>query len=123
MPNRESFHTCRRSRALARARVRCSGDAWWVEVTGRWSRDKTRIDRTQERPTDGYQSFSVYAGADLARFAKVLQPYRLTIGIDNVTDQTYRNPVTRELVGFPISPTNPLLEPGRSLTINLTAAF
>ncbi len=95
----------------------------WVEASGRWSRDKTRIDRTQERPKDGYQVFGLYAGGDLARFGKAFAPYRLTIGVDNITDKQYVNPVTRELVGFPVSPTNPLIEPGRSLTINLTAAF
>jgi hemoglobin/transferrin/lactoferrin receptor protein len=99
------------------------GDKWWIEATGRWSQDKTRIDRTQERPTDGYQVFGVYAGTNLYRFGKTLAPYRLTVGIDNITDERYVNPVTRELIGFPVSPTNPLIEPGRSLTINLTAAF
>jgi hemoglobin/transferrin/lactoferrin receptor protein len=99
------------------------GDTWWVEAAGRWSRDKTRIDRTQERPADGYQVFGIYAGGDLAPFGRALAPYRLTIGIDNITDERYVNPVTRELIGFPVSPTNPLIEPGRSLTINLTAAF
>lgn len=108
---------------LVALRRTAPSDAWWVEASGRWSRDKTRIDRTQERPTDGYQAFGLYAGADLSRFGKALQPYRLTVGVDNITDEAYRNPVTRELVGFPVSPTNPLLEPGRSLTINLTAAF
>ena len=108
---------------LVALRRTASGGVWWVEAAGRWSRDKTRIDRTQERPTEGYQVFGVYAGADLARFGKVFAPYRLTIGVDNITDEAYRNPVTRELVGFPLSPTNPLLEPGRSLTINLTAVF
>jgi hemoglobin/transferrin/lactoferrin receptor protein len=108
---------------LVALRHTAPGDGWWVEATGRWSRDKTRIDRTQERPTDGYQVLGVYAGADLSRFREALKPYRLTVGIDNITNETYRNPVTRELVGFPLSPTNPLIEPGRSLTINLTATF
>jgi hemoglobin/transferrin/lactoferrin receptor protein len=108
---------------LVALRHTAPGGGWWVEATERWSKDKTRVDRTQERPTDGYQVFGVYAGADLSRFGKALGPYRLTVGIDNITDKAYRNPVTRELVGFPLSPTNPLLEPGRSLTINLTAAF
>jgi hemoglobin/transferrin/lactoferrin receptor protein len=47
----------------------------------------------------------------------------LTVGIENLTDKAYRLPASRELVGFPILNTNPLLEPGRSLTINLTAEF
>mgnify|MGYP003575081405 CR=1 FL=1 len=95
----------------------------WLELTGRWSLDKNRIDPTQERRTDGYQTLSIYGGTDLARWSPMLKSYRLTVGIDNLTDEEYVNPVTRELIGFPITGTNPLLEPGRSLTINLTAGF
>ena len=95
----------------------------WLELTERWSRDKTRIDPTQERPTDGYQVFSIYGGIDLGRFQPLLKSYRLTVGVDNLTDKAYRSPVTKELIGFPVTFTNPLLEPGRSLTINLTAGF
>src|SRR4029077_3077061 len=31
------------------------GDGFWLEAAGRWSQDKTRIDKTQERPTAGYE--------------------------------------------------------------------
>lgn len=99
------------------------GDSYWLELSGRWSRDKTRVDPTQERRTDGYQALSLYGGADLERLSPMLKAYRITVGIDNLTDEAYVNPVTRELVGFPVTRTNPVLEPGRSLTINLTAGF
>jgi len=96
---------------------------FWTELTDRWSRDKTRIDPTQERRTDGYHVFSLYSGTDLGRFRPELKAYRLTVGVENLTDKAYRLPASRELVGFPVLDTNPLLEPGRSLTINLTAEF
>jgi hemoglobin/transferrin/lactoferrin receptor protein len=96
---------------------------YWLELAGRWSRDKTRIDPTQERPTDGYQTLSVYGGTDLARWVPLLKSYRLTVGIENLADEVYVNPATRELIGFPRTGTNPVVEPGRSLTINLTAEF
>ena len=99
------------------------GAGKWLEATVRWSQDKTRIDKTQERPTDGYQVFGVYGGMDLARFAPRLKSYRLTVGIDNLTDKAYTSPATRELIGFPRSATNPVLEPGRSLTVNVVAGF
>ena len=67
--------------------------------------------------------FSIYGGIDLGRFQPLLKSYRLTVGVDNLTDKAYRSPVTKELIGFPVTFTNPLLEPGRSLTINLTAGF
>lgn len=95
----------------------------WLELSLRWSRDKTRIDPSQERKTDGFQSLSLYAGIDLGRYQPLLKAYRLTVGIDNLTDQAYVLPATRENTGFPRSPTNPLLEPGRSLSINITAGF
>lgn len=95
----------------------------WVELTGRWSTDKTRIDPTQERSIDGYEVFSLYGGIDLSRFQPMLKSYRLTVGIDNLTDKLYRSPATREIAGFPRTFTNPLVEPGRSLSINITAGF
>jgi hemoglobin/transferrin/lactoferrin receptor protein len=103
--------------------VRHTWNDVWLEVADRWSKDKTRIDRTQERPTDGYQTLNIYSGFDLSRIQPMLKSYRLNIGIENLTDKAYVLPATRELIGFPVSPTNPLLEPGRSLTINLTATF
>lgn len=66
---------------------------------------------------------SLYAGLDLGRYQPWLKAYRITAGIDNLTDQSYVLPATRENTGFPRSPTNPLLEPGRSLSINITAGF
>ena len=95
----------------------------WVELTARWSSDKTRINPTQERPIDGYQVFSLYGGIDLSRFQPMLKSYRLTVGIDNLTDKAYRSPVTKESLGFPRTFTNSLIEPGRSLSINITAGF
>lgn len=98
-------------------------DGFWLEAAGRWSQDKTRIDKTQERPTAGYEVFSLYSGIDLGRFQPGLKAYRLTIGIENLTDKAYVNPVSKELIGFPQTNKNPLQEPGRSLTINFTAGF
>ena len=96
---------------------------WWLEAATRWSRDKDRIDRSQERPTGGYEVWSLYGGVDLGRWSPRLDAYRLTVGIDNLTDEAYVSPATRELLAFPRSPTNPLLEPGRSLTVNFTSGF
>jgi hemoglobin/transferrin/lactoferrin receptor protein len=98
-------------------------DAYFVELADRWSRDKTRIDRTQERPTDGYQVLNFYAGADLGRLQPRLKAYRVTLGVENLTDKAYVSPVTRELIAFPVTFTNPLIEPGRSFSVNFTAGF
>jgi hemoglobin/transferrin/lactoferrin receptor protein len=95
----------------------------WLELTARWSQDKTRINPTQERPTDGYQAFSLYGGLDLGRYQPRLKSYRLSVGVENLTNKAYRSSVTKELIGFPRTFTNPLIEPGRSLNINITAGF
>jgi hemoglobin/transferrin/lactoferrin receptor protein len=108
---------------LIALRQNLPGNGFWIEAAGRWSLDKTRIDKTQERPTAGYDVFSIYSGIDLGRFRPGLKAYRMVIGIDNLTDKAYVNPVTKELIGFPQTSRNPLLEPGRSLTINFTAGF
>jgi hemoglobin/transferrin/lactoferrin receptor protein len=97
--------------------------ATWLELTARWSQDKTRINPTQERPTDGYQAFSLYGGLDLGRYQPRLKSYRLSVGVENLTNKAYRSSVTKELIGFPRTFTNPLIEPGRSLNINITAGF
>jgi len=96
---------------------------YWVEAATRWARAKTRIDPTQERKTDGYEVWSLYAGTDLGRWSPRLTAYRLTIGVDNLTDEAYVSPATREILNLPRSRTNPLIEPGRSLTVNLTSGF
>ena len=96
---------------------------YWVEAAGRWSRAKTRIDRTQERKTEGYEVWSLYAGTGLGRWSPRLAAYRLTVGIDNLTDEDYVSPSTREILSLPQSRTNPLLEPGRSLTVSFTSSF
>lgn len=96
---------------------------YWLEAATRWSRAKTRIDRTQERATDGYEVWSLYAGTDLGRWSPRLAAYRLAVGIDNLTDEDYVSPATREILSLPRSRTNPLIEPGRSLTVNLTTGF
>jgi hemoglobin/transferrin/lactoferrin receptor protein len=98
-------------------------NAYWLETAARWSVNKTRIDPSQERPTGGYGVLSIYAGVDLGRFDPSLKGYRLTLGIENLANKTYVNQVTQANVAFPASITNPLVEPGRSVTINLVSSI
>ena len=96
---------------------------YWIETAARWSANKTRIDASQERPTSGYQVFNISVGTDLGHFDRSLKGYRLTFGVDNLTNKTYVNPVTQADVRFPASISNPLVEPGRSVMINLTSSI
>ncbi|MGN2390899.1 TonB-dependent receptor [Pelomicrobium sp. G1] len=108
---------------LVSLRYALPNNAYWIEATARWSVNKTRIDPSQERPTGGYGVLSIYAGVDLGRFDSLLKDYRLTLGIENLANKTYVNPVTQANVAFPASITNPLVEPGRSVTINLVSSI
>ena len=99
------------------------GDPYWVEATTRWGRDKTRIDRSQERALDGYEVYGLYGGVELGHWLPRLAAYKLSVGVDNLTDEAYASPATRELVSLARSRTNPLLEPGRSFVVNVTSGF
>jgi hemoglobin/transferrin/lactoferrin receptor protein len=98
-------------------------DRMFIEATVRASRAKTRIDPAQERPTGGYATFSLHAGADLGSMAPSLRGVRLAVGIENLFDRKYVNPVTFANVRFPPSITNPLVEPGRSVVVNIATTF
>lgn len=94
-----------------------------IEGVGKWSLRKTRIDTTQERETGGFAVFNLYAGYDLWKMSAALPKMRLTVGIENVFNKTYRQPTTVENISFAGSNTNPLLEPGRALSISLNSVF
>jgi hemoglobin/transferrin/lactoferrin receptor protein len=96
---------------------------FYVEGVNKWSIQKDRIDTQQERKTAGYAIFNLHAGADLWKLSKRLPELRLTVGVDNVLNQAYRQPTTVEDVRFGASNTNPLLEPGRAVSIALTSRF
>lgn len=95
----------------------------YLEGVSRWSMEKERVDPDQERETSGFAVFDLYAGIDLWKYSADLPEMRLIIGLENIFDKAYRLPTTVEDVRFPQSPTNPLLEPGRSISISLQSRF
>lgn len=96
---------------------------YYIEGTGKWSLKKDRIDPALERETAGFAVLNLYAGAELWRIFSSLPEMRLTVGLENVLNQTYRQPATVEDVRFPRSNTNPLVEPGRAVSVSLTSRF
>lgn len=96
---------------------------YYIEGVGKWSLRKTRIDTTQERETAGFTVFNLYAGYDLWKMSAGLPKMRLTVGIENVLNKTYRQPTTVESISSARSKTNPLLESGRALSISLNSVF
>ncbi len=89
-----------------------------------WATSKTRIDPTQEYPTDGYAVFNLSAQLMLGDLVEPqLGDTRLIVSVDNVFDAAYRSAATYANVAYAESMTNPLLEPGRSFTFTLRHRF
>ncbi len=104
--------------------VRYSGArGLFVEGVSKWSLRKDRIDPEQERETAGFATFDVYAGIDLWNVSSRLPEMQLSVGLENIFDKAYRQPTTVEDVRFARSLTNPLLEPGRTVSITLRSRF
>jgi hemoglobin/transferrin/lactoferrin receptor protein len=109
---------------MAALRYTSPGQGYYLEGADRWSIRKDRIDPAQERETAGYYNvFSLYAGLDLGKWDKRLNKWRLTAGIDNILDTTYRNAATFENMNFARGLANPLVEPGRSFLVGLTTEY
>ena len=95
----------------------------FVKGVSKWSFEKNRIDSQQERNTSGFAIFNLYAGMDLQKVSARLPDVQLTLGLENLLDKAYRQPTTVESVSFPVSNTNPLLEPGRAVSFSLSSRF
>lgn len=95
----------------------------FVEGVTKMSMEKNRLDTEQERRTAGYVIYDLYAGVDLKRLHSRLPKARLTLGLENATDDTYQSPTTVESVRYPQSLTNPLVEPGRAVSMALSTGF
>lgn len=95
----------------------------YVKGVSKWSLEKNRINDQQERGTPSFAIFNLYAGVDLPKVSARLPDVQLTLGLENLLDKAYRQPTTFEDVRFPVSNTNPLLEPGRAVSFSLTSRF
>lgn len=99
------------------------GSAGQLESVVRWARGKRRIDATTERPTEGYAVLDLYWSADVGRWSHRAGRAIFSAGIGNLFDRTYRLASTVEDIRYAVSTTNPLLEPGRALTLSLKSEF
>jgi outer membrane receptor protein involved in Fe transport len=95
----------------------------WIEMVNKWSLEKNRIDPTKERKTAKFSIFNLYAGKELGTLFPVFPEMRLQIGLENLFDTIYRQPTTTEDINFSSSLTNPLVEPGFSVSVGLTSKF
>ncbi len=96
---------------------------WQLEAAVDWAVEQDRIDPGIERPTDGYAILNLYSAVELAALSPRLPDATLRFNIENVFDSEYRLPTTPENIAFPVSPSNPLLQPGRNFIIGLEVRF
>ncbi len=104
--------------------VRYDTGNYYVQADVRHSSKKDRIDTAAERMTDAYTVLDVYAGMKLDQLHSELpKNTMLRVGIENLLDETYVNPTTREAITSANSYTNPLIEPGRNVKVSVTSKF
>ena len=95
-----------------------------VHGTIEWAVAKTRIDPTQEYPTDGYAVLGLGAVLRLDRLIdQRLGDTRLVVTADNLLNTAYRSGATYANIAYPVSLTNPLLEPGRNIAVTIRYRF
>lgn len=109
---------------FANARWEPVTEGFYVEGAFEWALDKDRINPSQERKTDGYTVFHLYGGVYLDRWLPDrFNDATLRLGVENLFDEEYRLPAGVEDITVPVSPSNPLIEPGRNFTIGLDIRF
>lgn len=96
---------------------------FYIEVTDRWSTKKDRIDTTQERETASYSVLNLYGGFSLRKISTTLPDMELRMALENILDKSYSSPVTPEDITYERSLTNPLLEPGRCISVSIKSKF
>ncbi len=101
-----------------------TGSAWQVTAMLDWARRHTRFNQRLERESAGYGVASLGGSVDLSRWLKQERArLRLHATVDNLFDRAYALAATPESLAFPVSPSNPLLQPGRSVRLTFTAEF
>lgn len=103
--------------------LRYDGNNFYVSGHAKYSKSKTRIDKSAERETSGYVVYDLYAGVELRKMFDYFDKTTLRFGIENIFNKKYVDATTREDISSPKSLSNPLLEPGRNFKISLTTRF
>lgn len=109
----------------ANASLRYDGAGWHAEGVVRAFRAKTDIDPSQERRTAGYGMVDLFVGMDVSRvLGDGWRDWKLLAGVENVFNKVGRNPTVTENLSYPNTLVgNPLVEPGRAVTLKLTGVY
>ncbi|HYG05208.1 MAG TPA: TonB-dependent receptor [Stenotrophomonas sp.] len=98
--------------------------AWSLKAEFQWAQGKKRVDPSREYPAAGYGVVNLWAEFQLDRLGlPALRNTQMVLGVSNVFDRTYRTAATISNVAFPLTDTNPLLAPGRSIDLTWRTRF
>ncbi|MDR1276019.1 MAG: TonB-dependent receptor [Candidatus Accumulibacter sp.] len=107
------------------ARYGVEGAPWHIEGVVRGAAKRTRIDPATERKRPGHLALDIFASADLGQMLDAsFKHWKAVFGIQNVFNQTIRNPVVAENIRYSNQLVgNPLVEPGRSFMLRLVQDY
>ena len=94
-------------------------DKVYFVLSERFYGGKNRASGATEYKTKGYAMTDIYAGLKLGAFKSYMKDMELIFGVSNLFNTIGRNPVTVGQVNalYPLSITNPLVEPARNFSL------
>jgi len=100
-----------------------AADGLFLEGVLEWATEQDRIDPAMERSNDSYAIVNLSGGFELNRLFNSVNRAVLRLSVENLFDEEYRLPTTPENINLPVSPSNPLLQPGRNFLLGLSMRF
>lgn len=99
--------------------VKFDFDKVYFALSERFYGGKNRVAGATEYKTKSYAMTDIYAGLKLVAFKSSMKDMELIFGVSNLFNTIGRNPVTVGAVSalYPLSVTNPLVEPARNFTL------
>ena len=99
--------------------VKFDFDKVYFVLVERFYGGKNRVAGATEYKTKAYAMSDIYAGLKLGAFKSYMKDMELIFGVSNLFNTIGRNPVTVGAVNalYPLSVTNPLVEPARNFTL------
>lgn len=99
--------------------VKFDFDKVYFVLSERFYGGKNRVAGATEYKTKAYAMTDIYAGLKLGAFKSYMKDMELIFGVSNLFNTIGRNPVTVGAVNalYPLSVTNPLVEPARNFTL------
>ncbi|VFR41157.1 Outer membrane vitamin B12 receptor BtuB [plant metagenome] len=99
-------------------------DAYALSGEVQWAKGQSRYAEASEYPAAGYATVNLYAQLQLDRLGlPQAGNTQLVFGVNNLFDRGYRTAATSSVRSYAMSDLNPLLEPGRSVSVTVRTRF